>query len=330
VDAAEDRVLRQKAIEAGAPLTATGPAEVPDEAGSFAARRREHRVDAAEDRVLRQKAVEQTQLERAYDAWKRSQSVALVFFEEAGALFAFIGEFFRRFWRRPFEWKELLNQMDEAGSKSFLLASVTGFAIGIVLAMQSRGTLARFGAEAVLPSMLALSIIKEIGPVITSLVLAGRLGAGFAAELGSMRVTEQIDALEAAALKPFHYLVVTRILACVIMFPLMTILVDVIALSGGYMESALASNMDWRVFIDTAFDSLRFPDLVVDTLKTSAFGFIVGSVACFMGYTVRGGTREVGQAAMQAVVLSSLLIFIADVVIVRVSLLFFGDISGGG
>ena len=194
----------------------------------------------------------------------------------------------------------------------------------MVLSRQSRGTLARFGAEAVLPSMLALSVIKEIGPVITSLVLAGRLGAGIAAEIGSMRVTEQIDALEVAALKPFHYLVITRVLACIVMFPIMTICADIIALVGGYIESVMTSDMDYRVFIDTAFSSLRFSDLIVDTGKTSLFGFIVGIVSCYLGYTVQGGTREVGQAAMQAVVLSSLLILLADVIIVRISLMFFG------
>ncbi len=244
-----------------------------------------------------------------------------------GEFASFVGEFFKRFWRRPFEFRELIRQMDEVGTKSFLLTSVTGFAIGLVLAMQSRGTLARFGAEAVLPNMLALSIIKEIGPVLTSLVLAGRLGAGIGAEIGSMRVTEQIDALEVAALKPFHYLVVTRVLACVIMFPIMTVWTDVIALTGGYLESALTADMDYRVFISTAFESVRFVDIVADTMKTSIFGFVVGIVSCFLGFTVRGGTREVGQAAMQAVVTSSLLIFLADVVIVRLSILFFGDVG---
>ena len=292
---------------------------------SFAERKRDARRARANEKILREKSL----AERAVEKFRHSQSVLYGFLDEAGRLFTFVGEFFRRVWRRPFEFKELLNQMDEVGSKSFLLVAVCGLAIGIVLAMQSRGTLARFGAEAFLPSMLALSVFKEIGPVITGLVLAGRLGAGFAAEIGSMKVTEQIDAMEAAALKPFHYLVVTRVLACVIMFPLMTILVDMIAMSGGFMESVLASGMDWRVFIDTAFSSMRFVDIVVDTLKTSIFGFIVGIVACFLGYTVRGGTREVGQAAMQAVVLSSLLILIADVIVVRISLFIFGDISGG-
>ncbi len=291
---------------------------------SFTERTREARKARANEKILREKSLAERTIERI----RHSQSVLYAFLDEAGALFSFIGRFFRRFFRRPFEFKELLNQMDEVGSKSFLLVSVCGLAIGIVLAMQSRGTLARFGAEAFLPSMLALSVFKEIGPVITGLVLAGRLGAGFAAEIGSMKVTEQIDAMEAAALKPFHYLVVTRVLACVIMFPLMTILVDMIAMSGGFLESNLSTGMDWRVFIDTAFSSMRFVDITVDTLKTSIFGFIVGIVACFLGYTVRGGTREVGQAAMQAVVLSSLLILIADVVVVRISLLVFGDVSG--
>ncbi len=245
-----------------------------------------------------------------------------------GGLWLFVVEFFKRFWRRPFEFRELIRQMDEAGTKSFVLTAVTGISIGVVLAMQSRGTLARFGAEAVLPSMLALSIFKEIGPVITSLVLAGRLGAGIGAEIGSMRVTEQIDALEVAALKPFHYLVITRVLACVIVFPILTIWTDCIAMFGGYLESLLASGMDYRVFISTAFESLRLSDLVIDTGKTAIFGFIVGIVSSYLGYTVSGGTREVGQAAMQSVVISSLLVLLADVMIVRLSLTFFGDISG--
>lgn len=235
----------------------------------------------------------------------------------------FGSKFFTRFWRRPFEGREIVRQMDEVGSKSFILVTVTGFAIGIVLAMQSRGTLARFGAEQMLPSMLGLAIVKEIGPVLTSLVLAGRLGAGIGAEIGSMRVTEQIDALEVAALKPYDYLVVTRIAACVIMFPMLTIMADMIALSGGYLESVIASDQDWRVFFNAAFQSMNLSDLIIDTMKTSVFGFIVATVSCYKGFTVRGGTREVGQAAMQAVVLSSLLIFVADVIMVRLSLILF-------
>ncbi len=299
--------------------------DAPPPPGSLARRTAEARKARQEEKILQEKSFAQ----RTMDRIRYGQSVLYAFLDQAGALFAFVGAFFARFWRRPFEVRETINQMDEVGSKSFLLTSIVGLSIGVVLAMQSRGTLARFGAESFLPSMLALSVFKEIGPVITSLVLAGRLGAGIAAELGSMKVTEQIDALEVAALKPFHYLVVTRVVACVVMFPLMTMLTDVIALSGGFIESNLSADMDYRVFIATAFDSMRFADVVVDTLKTSVFGFIVGIVSCFLGYSVRGGTREVGQAAMQAVVLSSLLILVADVVIVRISLLLFGDVSGG-
>jgi len=290
---------------------------------SLAERLRVSRRDRRTERIRHDKGLEERSVAPA-----PSDSISGAFFEETGSLFAFLGHFLARFWRRPFEARELANQMDEVGSKSLILTSVVGLSIGIVLAMQSRGTLARFGAESMLPSMLALSVIKEIGPVLTSIVLAGRLGAGFASELGSMKTTEQIDALEVAALKPFHYLVVTRVLACILMFPVMTAITDLLALSGGYMESALSENVDYRVFMDTALSSLRFADIVIDTLKTSVFGMIVGIVSCWLGYNVRGGTREVGQAAMRAVVLSSLLILVADVVIVRVSIMLFGDISG--
>ncbi|HEX8387345.1 MAG TPA: ABC transporter permease [Rubricoccaceae bacterium] len=301
------------------PTTPTEPTD------SLTQRLRTSRRTRQNAKVLQEKEAEQ---KAAPPETAPEPAPGVGFLDQAGGLFGFVGRFFSRFWRRPFEVKELLNQMDEVGSRSLMLTGVVGFSIGIVLAMQSRGTLARFGAESFLPSMLALSVFKEIGPVLTGLVLAGRLGAGMGAELGSMRVTEQIDALDVAALKPFNYLVVTRVLACVIMFPVMTMLTDTLAMLGGFLEAVLSDGMDYRVFLNTAFDTMRFVDVVVDTLKTSVFGFIVGIVSCYLGYNVRGGTREVGQAAMQSVVVSSLLILIADVVIVRASLILFGDISG--
>ncbi|HIG75480.1 MAG TPA: ABC transporter permease [Bacteroidetes bacterium] len=304
----------------------SSPDGPPDLADSLTTRLRRSRRARLNEKILQEKDFEQKAIDIQSEARKTIASSG-GFFDRAGAFFSFIGRFWARVWRRPYEFRELLNQMDEVGTRSLLLTGVVGFSIGIVLAMQSRGTLARFGAESFLPSMLALSVIKEIGPVLTSLVLAGRLGAGMGAELGSMRVTEQIDALEVAALKPFHYLVITRVLACMIMFPIMTLLTDLLAMLGGYLEATFSGGMDYRVFIATAFDSLRFADVVVDTGKTAIFGFIVGIVSCFLGYNVRGGTREVGRAAMQAVVVSSLLILIADVVVVRISILFFGDIS---
>ena len=311
---------------AAPPLPAAPPPLSREE--SLTQRLRAGRRSRQNEKILQEKGIEERVGREAAAARERQEASAFEgFLSEAGGLFAFVGRFFSRFWRRPFEARELVAQMDEVGAKSLTLTGVVGFSIGVVLAMQSRGTLARFGAESFLPSMLALSVIKEIGPVLTSLVLAGRLGAGMGAELGSMKVTEQIDALEVAALKPFHYLVVTRVLACVIMFPVMTTITNLLALSGGYLEAVLSGGMDYRVFVATAFDTLRFVDVFVDTMKTSVFGFIVGIVTCYLGYSVRGGTREVGRAAMNAVVVSSLLILIADVVIVRASLLIFGDIS---
>lgn len=251
------------------------------------------------------------------------------FFERAGLLASFTGRFLVEFWRPPFENRELLRQMDEVGSKSFLLVFVTGLSTGIVLSMQSRGTLTYFGAEAMLPDLVALSVIKEFGPVFTAVVLAGRLGAGFVAEVGSMRVTEQIDAMEVAALQPFRFLVVTRVLACILMFPLLTIVTDAVAISGGFLEASFTTGTDYRLYLHDAFQTLRHVDLIVDTGKTCLFGFIVGIVSCSFGYTVQGGTREVGQAAMQSVVLSTLLILISDVFVVRLSIWLFGDVSAG-
>ncbi len=255
------------------------------------------------------------------------RSVVLTFLERTGELAGFTGRFFKEVWFPPYEGRELVRQMDEVGSKSFLIVFITGLSMGIVMSMQSRGTLTFFGAEAMLPDMVALSIIKEFGPVITAIVLAGRLGAGFVAEVGSMRVTEQIDAMEVAALKPFHYLVHTRVLACFIMFPLLTIFTDAVGLAGAFLEATFTAGTDFRLFLSDAFQTIRYVDIIIDTSKTCIFGLIVGLVSCSYGYQVKGGAREVGQAAMQSVVLSTLLILMSDVVIVRVSIWIFGDVS---
>lgn len=255
--------------------------------------------------------------------------VGMTLLERTGGLAAFAGQFFMRSLRRPFEGRELLHQMDEVGSKSFLLIAIMGLSIGIVIPMQTRGTLAIFGAEAMLPDMLALSLFKELGPVLTAVLLAGRVGSGIGAEIGSMRVSEQIDALEVAGLKPFHYLVVTRVWACILMFPIMTMVANLFGLAGGFLESSMVEGMDYRQYTQISFQTIRMVDVVMDTAKTMVFGGIVGVVGCYMGYSVRGGTREVGQAAMQSVVLSSLLILLADVIVVRISLLLFGGVEAG-
>ncbi|MEM6336923.1 MAG: ABC transporter permease [Bacteroidota bacterium] len=244
-------------------------------------------------------------------------------------LLRFTGRFFARFWRQPFEGRELVRQMDEVGTRSLMLVAVMGFSMGVIIPMQTRGTLELFGATVMLPDMVALAFIKEVGPVLTGILLAGRVGAGIGAEVGSMKVSEQIDALEVAGLKPFHYLVVTRVLACILIFPVMTVIADAFGLIGAFVEAQVAEDLDYRIFYALAFQTIRLVDIVVDTGKTMVFGLIVGVVSCYLGYTVRGGTRAVGQAAMRAVVLSSLLILIADVIIVSISIALFGGVEAG-
>ena len=254
-------------------------------------------------------------------------SVIKEFLESTGAYASFVARFFRKLFSRPFDGSELVKQMDEVGSKSFVLIAIMGLVLGLLIPMQARGTLTALGASSLLPDLLVIAMFKEIGPVFTAIMLAGRIGSGFSAELGSMRVSEQISAMEVAAVRPFQYLVVTRILACILMFPIMTLIANSFALVGGFLESSLVAGSNFWPFIKTAFASIRLSDLFVDTGKTVVFGFLVGSISCFLGYTVKGGTREVGQVAMWAVVISSIMVILADFAIVQTALLIIGDVS---
>lgn len=258
---------------------------------------------------------------------KESSSISESFLQTTGAYASFVGRFFRKVFSRPFDGKELIRQMDEVGSKSFALIAIMGLVLGLLIPMQARGTLTQLGAASLLPDLLVIAMFKEIGPVFTAIMLAGRIGSGFSAELGYMRVSEQISAMEVAAVRPFRYLVTTRILACVLMFPIMTLIANSFALLGGFLESTVVAGTNFWPFLSTAFVSIRLEDLFVDTGKTAVFGFLVGSISCFLGYTVKGGTREVGQVAMWAVVISSILVILADFVIVQSALLAFGDVS---
>lgn len=210
--------------------------------------------------------------------------------------------------------------MDELGVKTLPIVSVTGIIIGLVLAMQSQPVLARFGAESVLPSMVALSVVRELGPVITALIFAGRVSSGIGAELGSMRVTEQIDAMEVSAINPFKYLVVTRVVACSFILPVLTIYVIFLAIIGGYIAVILFQEMTFDLYTNSVVDSIRFGDIIPGVGKTFFFGFIVGIVGSFKGYTADKGTEGVGKASTTSVVISSLLILIADMVLVKATL----------
>lgn len=220
----------------------------------------------------------------------------------------------------PFEFHEIKKHMDELGVKTLPIVSVTGFIIGVVLAMQSQPILARFGAESVLPAMVSLSVVRELGPVITALIFAGRVSSGIGAELGSMRVTEQIDAMEVSAIDPFRYLVVTRVIACALILPMLTLYVVFLAIFGGYLAIILTQNMSLQLYVVSVVEAIRFSDILPGVGKTFFFGFIVGIVGAFKGYNADKGTEGVGKASTTSVVLASLLILVTDTVLVKITL----------
>ncbi len=245
------------------------------------------------------------------------------FFIEIGELSFFAGRFFKETLRQPFEFKELLRQCYQMGNRSMTLVLVTGFIIGLVLTLQSRPTMIQFGAESWMPNMVGISIVRELGPVITALVCAGRIASGIGAELGSMRVTEQIDAMEVSGTNPFKYLVVTRILATTLMLPLLVILGDAVALYGSALVEYFKGEVSFRLYFNTVFDALSYGDLIPATIKSFFFGFAIGLVGCFKGYYCKKGTAGVGLAANTAVVFTSMLLFVIDFVAVFISDIFY-------
>jgi phospholipid/cholesterol/gamma-HCH transport system permease protein len=223
----------------------------------------------------------------------------------------------------PFEFRELFRQLDEIGSKSLPLVALAGAATGVVLSLEARFSLTRFGAKSLLPAAIVFSVIHETGPIITGLVVSGRVGAGIGAELASMKVTEQIDAIEASAVNPYRLLAAPRILACILMLPLLTLASDACGLVMGWVAQALVEPLSFHQFINSGFKGASFNDLLPPTFKTSAFGLIIGLIACFQGMRTQGGAAGVGRAATSSVVLSSLFVILADVVLVKIIILFF-------
>lgn len=243
-------------------------------------------------------------------------------FIEITLLTRFIIQFFKTLFMPPYEFKELLKQCYIVGYKSLPLVGVTGFIMGLVLTIQSRPTLETFGAESWLPAMVAVSIIREIGPVITALICAGKVGSGIGAELASMKVTEQIDAMEVSGINPFKYIVVTRILATTFMLPILVIFSDVIGLAGSFLAVNIQGDVSFSLFFAQIFAKLDFMDVFPPLIKTFFFGFAIGLIGCFKGYNSDKGTEGVGASANSAVVISSLLIFIIDMMAVQITSLF--------
>ncbi len=241
-----------------------------------------------------------------------------------------VGEFGEFAWRivkaalqPPYEVKEILHQLDVIGAKSMPLIALAGAATGVVLSLQMRDSLSRFGAKSVLPAVIVFSLIKETGPIITGLVASGRVGAGIGAELGSMKVTEQIDAMEASAVDPHKYLAATRLVAAIIALPLLTLIADFCGILAGWFAATMADPVSLRLFLNSGFKSVTFHDILPPTLKTAVFGLIIGLVSTFQGMRTSGGTEGVGRSATGSVVISSLLIIVADVVLVRLIIEFF-------
>jgi phospholipid/cholesterol/gamma-HCH transport system permease protein len=246
-------------------------------------------------------------------------SVFNTFFLEVYALTIFTLRFFKEVFKPPYEFNELMKQSFLIGYKSLPLVAITSFIIGLVLTVQSRPTLAKFGAESLLPVMVAISIIREIGPVITALIFAGKVGSGIGAELASMNVTEQIDAMQVSHTNPFKYLVVTRVLSATLMLPVLVVFSDAIGLYGSYVAVNLKGNVSSFLFFSQIFQSVEFIDLLPAFIKTFFFGFAIGLIGCYKGYNSNKGTEGVGKAANSAVVFASLMVFIIDMIAVQIT-----------
>lgn len=241
------------------------------------------------------------------------------FFDQTGAIAKFTGRFFSMGVKPRYEIKEFLTQCYIIGYRSLPLIGLTGFIMGLVLTMQLRPSLVNYGVEAQLPVMVGIAIVREIGPVITALIFAGKIGSSIGAELGSMKVTEQIDAMEVSGTNPFKYLVATRVLAATLMLPILTVLGDAISMLGAYIGVNIRSVTSFHLFFTQIFNSLSFGDATPAVVKTFFFGFAVGIIGCYKGYNSSKGTRGVGSSANSAVVLSSVVIFIIDLLAVQLT-----------
>src|SRR3954462_8282462 len=246
----------------------------------------------------------------------------------AGELSLFGLRAMRDAFRPPFEFGEILRQIHELGLRSAPLIAVSGVAVGVVLSMHTRASLERFGAESMIPAGLAMVLVRETGPLTAALLLSGRIGAGIGAELGAMRVTEQIDALEASAVDSFRYLVVTRVIACIIALPILTTVMNFTGMLGGFIAERAGSGMSFRLYFTRSFSLIGLSDYIPATMKTMVFGFIIATVSSYLGLTTESGTEGVGRASTRSVVLSSMLIIVCNVVLVR--LIFFAFPEAGG
>jgi phospholipid/cholesterol/gamma-HCH transport system permease protein len=241
------------------------------------------------------------------------------FLEETGDISRFVGRFFREGFKPRYEFTELVRQSFFIGYKSLPLVGITAFIMGLVLTIQSRPTLVEFGAESWLPRMVAVSLVREISPMITALIAAGKIGSSIGAELGSMKVTEQIDAMEVSGTNPFKFLVVTRVVAATLMLPILSLWANAIAIYGGFLGVNIKGVVSWSLYWAQVFNALSYSDFIPSLTKTFFFGFTIGIIGCYKGYNSKKGTEGVGNSANSSVVVSSLLIFVLDLIAVQIT-----------
>jgi len=246
-------------------------------------------------------------------------SSLMVFLREAGDIARFAGRFFSQWFRPRYEIAELLRQCFVIGFKSLPLVGLTAFILGLVLTIQLNPSMEDYGVASQLPAIVGIAIIREIGPVIIALIFAGKIGSSIGAELGSMKVTEQIDAMEVSGTNPFKYLVVTRVLASTLKLPILVLLGDSVSLFGSWLGVNIKGNTSFYLFWTQVFNNLSFSDVLPAFVKSYFFGFAVGLIGCYKGFNSTKGTEGVGRSANSAVVVSSVVIFIIDLLAVQVT-----------
>lgn len=241
------------------------------------------------------------------------------FFMSLNKAYRFVIQYFKQAFIPPFHFAEVINQCFEIGLRALPLITLTGFIIGIVFTKQSRPSLEDFGATSWLPSLIGIAIVKAMGPLVTALICAGKVGSGIGAELGSMKVTEQIDAMEVSAINPFKYLVVTRVTATMITVPILSFYCIVVGLLGSFLNVHTEEASSFHTFITNSFSSIHFIDFFTSVIKSIVFGFTIGIVGTYKGFYATQGTRGVGKAANQAVVVAMFLIFMEEMLIVQIA-----------
>ena len=269
--------------------------------------------------VIKVKGFAAKQSVRLSEKTMAKTAIADNFLTTLADVYLFLQRIVKETFSRDFEFKEFLRQCFQIGYKSLPLISITGTIMGLVLTIQSRPVLVDFGAVTMLPGMVAISLIREMGPVITALICAGKIGSGMGAELGSMKVTEQIDAMEVSSTNPIRFLVVTRVLAATLMIPLLILYADGWGILGSWAGANIKGDVSFFLFFSQAFGHVHFMDLFPALIKSFFFGAVIGLVGCYKGYNAGRGTESVGVAANSAVVLASLLVIIVDVIAVQIT-----------